>query len=102
MTESNKLGEPIWFKGYSMKEAYGLSSMKASEFLNLGLSFETNEELFGTFEYNYKGGYPYGGLDKNATICHVISATMDEYSYCTLHMYPSKLDPDFWNGDYPE
>lgn len=46
LEESNKKNEAIWFKSYSAKEAYNLTSLSATEWDSLINKFMNEKNLF--------------------------------------------------------
>ena len=91
LEKSNSLKKPIWFPAYSMKSEYGLTGISAKDLKKLAENMAINDQLFQKYEYNYNNGYPNSGMDRNSTICTMMSATSQDYNYCIKNIYTSAI-----------
>lgn len=100
LDESNKERKPIWFQGYSMKQEYQLDDMSALSFQKMVFKMQSDQQLWNKYKYNYRGGWNNGNynLERNATLCHLLTAIDDEYNYCISHLYPSQMKSDEWHS----
>ncbi|ETO15772.1 acid sphingomyelinase-like phosphodiesterase 3b [Reticulomyxa filosa] len=100
LTRSNELKTPVWEMGYSMKRNYNLNSLDPSDIMDLSMELAYNDQLWESFQVNYKGGYvPAPQLDRNGTVCHLLSTTYQEYEYCQKNAFPSAMKYDQWHQD---
>jgi len=97
LTLSNELRQPIWEVGYDMKETYKLQGLSPSEIMNMTISLTSNDQMWQSFEQNYKGGYtPTPQMDRNSTVCHLLSTTYLEYQYCATYIFLTDVSYQAW------
>ncbi|XP_058792159.1 sphingomyelin phosphodiesterase-like isoform X2 [Phymastichus coffea] len=58
LDEANRNGEPAWYKAYSAKTAYNMTSLHPSEWSNLITRMLNDTDLFETFHRNYYRNSP--------------------------------------------
>ena len=90
---SNKQGTAIWFKAYDALSEYGMKDISAQSMSNLAYELGKNDTLWKRFEYNwYNGVYHDGGLDRNGTVCDLLTATSEQYDDCRKNLFLSDID----------
>eukprot|EP01084_Bolivina_argentea_P160043 278728_1 len=89
---SNMENRPYWFKAYDAKSEYNMKDVSPQSMSDLAYELGVNDTLWKRFEYNYYSGvYHDGSLNRNATVCDLLSATNQQYDDCTKNMFMSQI-----------
>lgn len=90
--QSNDEQSAIWELAYDMKSEYGMKDMSAESFTELAVSFVTDDQLWKKFQNHFHNGVAYNSsLNRNSTVCNLISVTSNEYNYCIGSMFKSEM-----------
>jgi len=89
---SNDEMEPYWFKAHDACSEYGLEDVSAASMSGLAYKLLRNDTLWDRYQYNYYNGVPHDGdLNRNATVCNLLSATHWQDADCKQHVAQSDL-----------
>ncbi len=90
--KSNKNQQPYWFMAYDAINEYGIKNISPQSMSNMAYSLAVNDTLWNRFEYNYYNGIIHSeALDRNSTICDLLSATNQQFNQCVKNLFKSTL-----------
>jgi len=99
--KSNEEGKAYWFKAYDAVQEYGLKDISAQSMTQLAYELAVNDTLWKRFAYNYYNGiYQSNPLDRNATVCGLLTTTSSQYDACRQGVFYSDVTVEKYQSMY--
>ena len=99
--QSNIKNKPIWFKAYDAMSEYDMIDISAQSMTELAYKLQINDTYWQRFEYNYYNGiYHSKALNRNSTVCDLLSVTNEQYKDCKDNLFLSSMSAETYQSLY--